>query len=251
MLTLPASCDGPPARSLAEVASWTDRERPALAAQPFPRLTGCNRGFLPFRPSATATPIGSAASSPAGFDLRLAAPGDGLRDPDGLAESPARRVEVVLPPGFTLNPSAANGLCLRRCRIRDHDPARRRLSRDLEDRRDRDESPVLDEPLAGRSTSGRGGGQLRRLARPRPRRPQPPPRPLGQTAGPAATRSRHRAHRHRRRRAAAAAALQTATELSAGTQGPAGDAAELRRPLPRSRSPHMRNRPRRSRSHRR
>jgi hypothetical protein len=108
MLSMPTFCDGPSLYSLAEVVPWGDRSRSVAAADPFPRMAGCNR--LPFRPSAPARATGSAASSPTGFDLRLELPGDGLQNRDGLAESALRRVELTLPEGFTVNPSAASGL---------------------------------------------------------------------------------------------------------------------------------------------
>ncbi len=107
MLTMPTSCDGP-SRSVGEVVPWTERSYPASVARAFPRMTGCGR--LPFQPSATATPTESSASSPSGLDLMLGARGVGLGSPEGLAESAVKGVEAILPGGFTLNPSAANGL---------------------------------------------------------------------------------------------------------------------------------------------
>jgi hypothetical protein len=108
MLTLPTSCDGPMLRSTAEVAPWADRLDPASAVDAFPPLTGCER--LSFQPSADATLGGSSASSPAGLDLTLATPGEGLRSPDRLAEATVERIRTTLPEGFTINPSAAGGL---------------------------------------------------------------------------------------------------------------------------------------------
>lgn len=108
MLSMPTSCEGPTLRSLAEFLPWDDRVRSVSTADPFPRMTGCNR--LPFRPSALARATGSAASSPSGFDLSFELPGDGLQNRDGFAESALKRVEVTLPEGYTVNPSAASGL---------------------------------------------------------------------------------------------------------------------------------------------
>jgi hypothetical protein len=108
MLTLPTDCGELGSASLVEVASWADREHPSSAADPFPPMSGCNR--LPFETSATARATASAASSPSGLGLSLEAPDDGVRNPNGLAESTVKRVEVTLPEEFTINPSAAGGL---------------------------------------------------------------------------------------------------------------------------------------------
>lgn len=108
MLTMPTSCGDLPSVSVAEVTSWVDRLHPASATRSFPRMIGCSR--LPIQPFATVAATRPSASSPSGLDLSLEARGVGLRNPDGLAESAAKRIEVLLPEGFTLNPSAANGL---------------------------------------------------------------------------------------------------------------------------------------------
>jgi hypothetical protein len=107
MLTMPTSCASPRS-SVAEVAPWTDRYHPAAATSPFPPMTGCDR--LPFRPVAATAATTSSTSSPSGLGLSLGTEGQGWRDPDALAESVAERIAVTLPQGFTINPSAANGL---------------------------------------------------------------------------------------------------------------------------------------------
>jgi hypothetical protein len=62
------------------------------------------RPTFSFQPSATAAASGTAATA------RLHIPQRGLADPDRLGTSDLKKTVVVLPPGLTLNPSAANGL---------------------------------------------------------------------------------------------------------------------------------------------
>ncbi len=71
-------------------------------------LLGCNK--VPFNPSISAAPTGKLAESPSGLAFKLSMPNSGLRNPDAIAEGQPKKVEVTLPEGMTLNPSAAEGL---------------------------------------------------------------------------------------------------------------------------------------------
>jgi hypothetical protein len=107
MLSMPTACDGPSLRSFATVVPWADRANPISVTDPFVQIVGCNR--VPFRPSASARVTSSAASSPSGFALILELP-RGPQNWDEVSESALRRVEVTLPEGVTVNPSAASDL---------------------------------------------------------------------------------------------------------------------------------------------
>jgi hypothetical protein len=108
----PTSC-GTPQMLSASAVSW---ESP-LATSPFPgastdaqgnpiALAGCAK--LDFSPSIKLTPETSATDTPTGLEANLRLPQD--EDPNGLAEADLKSAVVTLPPGFTLSPSAANGL---------------------------------------------------------------------------------------------------------------------------------------------
>ncbi len=72
-------------------------------------MNGCNQ--VPFSPSILASPTNSAASSSSGLDFRVDMPGIGLLSSKAkAAEGQAKKVEVALPEGVTVNPSQANGL---------------------------------------------------------------------------------------------------------------------------------------------
>jgi hypothetical protein len=71
-------------------------------------LSGCNQ--IPFSPRISATPSSRATESPSGLAFELSMPNDGLRPKDLVAEGQAKKVEVTLPEGVTVNPSQAEGL---------------------------------------------------------------------------------------------------------------------------------------------
>ena len=71
-------------------------------------LKGCNK--VPFDPAVDAAPTSKLAESPSGLSFELSMPNSGLLSKDGIAEGQPKRVEVTLPDGMTLNPSAAEGL---------------------------------------------------------------------------------------------------------------------------------------------
>jgi hypothetical protein len=71
-------------------------------------LSGCNQ--VPFNPTVATAPTSRSAGSPSGFDFSLTMPNAGLLNKDAIAEGQAKKVEVDLPEGMTINPSAGNGL---------------------------------------------------------------------------------------------------------------------------------------------
>jgi len=118
-LTLPTSCpldaEGEPAplSAQAEVDSWVHPEpvghRPLFAlTEPLQGMDGCNQ--LSFAPTISAAPTTVSASSPSGLDFNLDFDDEGLTSPDGTAQSQLKDTTVVLPEGFTINPSSGVGL---------------------------------------------------------------------------------------------------------------------------------------------
>jgi hypothetical protein len=115
-LTAPAACTGPLTMTW-ETDSWQNPGTWASgsvlthdsAEPPNPQgFTGC--GKVPFDPRVTAQPTSKAASSGSGLDFDLDFAQEGLLNPDGLAQSTAKRAEVTLPEGVTINPSIGEGL---------------------------------------------------------------------------------------------------------------------------------------------
>jgi len=73
-----------------------------------PSMSGCNQ--IPFDPEVTAAPTSKAAGSSSGLDFQLNMPNAGLLSKEAIAEGQAKKVEVTLPEGVTVNPSQAEGL---------------------------------------------------------------------------------------------------------------------------------------------
>ncbi|HEU5062849.1 MAG TPA: hypothetical protein VFT79_06820 [Solirubrobacterales bacterium] len=71
-------------------------------------LSGCNQ--IPFSPSISATPSSKATEGSSGLAFELDMPNAGLLNKDAVAEGQAKKVEVTLPKGVTVNPSQAEGL---------------------------------------------------------------------------------------------------------------------------------------------
>ena len=108
-LTAPRSCTGP-MEARFETDSW---QEPGVwleyTAQSSSELSGCEG--LPFDPQIDAAPTNSSASSASGLHFDLDIEDEGLTSFDkGPAGSDIKKAEVLLPEGFTLNPSAADGL---------------------------------------------------------------------------------------------------------------------------------------------
>jgi hypothetical protein len=75
------------------------------ATAPFPATTGCDQ--LSFNPSLYAQPTATASDTPSGVDVDLRVPQQ--TSPKVPSPSEIRATTVTLPPGFTINPSAADG----------------------------------------------------------------------------------------------------------------------------------------------
>ncbi len=71
-------------------------------------VDGCNK--LPFDPSITVAPDGTAASTPTGLTFGLHIGQEGVLNPEGLGSSALRDTKFVLPEGMQLSPAAADGL---------------------------------------------------------------------------------------------------------------------------------------------
>jgi hypothetical protein len=105
----PVSCTEP-RMFAAEVEPWNVPFGSSLSTGSFQQgpPTGCNQ--VPFDPQVEASPSSSQAESPSGLHFKLKMPNLGLLDKDAISEGQAKRVEVTLPEGVTINPSQANGL---------------------------------------------------------------------------------------------------------------------------------------------
>jgi hypothetical protein len=109
LLRLPVSC----ASSLdfdAEVEPWNTPlgsvvDTASFTGEP---LGGCDQ--VPFNPTVATAPTSKSAGSPSGFNFSLTMPNAGLLNKDAIAEGQAKKVEVDLPEGMTINPSSGDGL---------------------------------------------------------------------------------------------------------------------------------------------
>ena len=115
-LTLPTSCSGPAGmRTTVEADSWSEpgvfKNRESLLEEnsggPL-GLVGCNR--LPFEPSISVAPDGSAASTPSGLTVGVHVPQEGALNPTGLAPADVKDTTVTLPAGIQISPAGADGL---------------------------------------------------------------------------------------------------------------------------------------------
>jgi hypothetical protein len=113
-LTLPSSCEAPFETSVTE-DSWTAPSAStegtyslkSAVGEPV-GLDGCSQ--LPFSAEIEAAPDVQQSSSPSGLKVDVHVPQEASLNPQGLAGSDVRDINVTLPGGVTLNPSGANGL---------------------------------------------------------------------------------------------------------------------------------------------
>jgi hypothetical protein len=98
----PTTCSGPLTAS-GETLAY-DGETDSIVT-PFPAITGCDQ--LTFAPSLSAQPTTTEADSPSGLDVELVVP----QTLSATTPSPSqiRGATLKLPPGFTINASAADG----------------------------------------------------------------------------------------------------------------------------------------------
>jgi hypothetical protein len=106
-MTNPASCDE--TREVGFVlTSYELPQFPVSGSALFPSITGC--GLVGFAPQTSAKPTSEQASTGTGLDYEASFPATGLEYGSLLYDSEAKRAEVVLPEGMTVNPSEAVGL---------------------------------------------------------------------------------------------------------------------------------------------
>ncbi len=98
----PTTCGVPLTASL-EVDSYDDGVEQAQV--PWPATTGCDQ--LSFNPSLFAEPTTSSSDSPSGIQVNLHVPQQ--VSPSVPSPSEIRTATITLPPGFTINPNAADG----------------------------------------------------------------------------------------------------------------------------------------------
>ncbi|MDX6634085.1 MAG: hypothetical protein QOF06_288 [Solirubrobacterales bacterium] len=109
-LRQPVSCVTPNIFGV-ELEPWNTPLGSAVEEAEFsgPSMVGCNQ--VPFNPTIGASATSKLASNPSGFDFNLQMPNFGLLNPNATAaEGQAKKVEVTLPKGMTINPSQGDGL---------------------------------------------------------------------------------------------------------------------------------------------
>jgi hypothetical protein len=106
-MTNPTSCQ-PNQHVDFTTTSYALPGRSFQASAPLPQITGCEK--LSFEPSMSLRPSTRAADSPSGMTAELGFSQEGLQYSNTLAPADLRKAVVTLPAGFTLNPSAAEGL---------------------------------------------------------------------------------------------------------------------------------------------
>jgi hypothetical protein len=111
LLRQPVSCASPLDFGL-EVEPWNVPVGSVVDTASFSGdpLLKCNQ--VPFDPTISAAPTSKLAETPTGLDFRLDMPNSGLTNREGVAEGQAKKVEVTLPEGMTINPSQAEGLAV-------------------------------------------------------------------------------------------------------------------------------------------
>lgn len=73
-----------------------------------PNMSGCNQ--VSIDPEISASPTSKLAGNPSGLDFRLTMPNSGLTKKEAIAEGQAKKIELILPKGMTVNPSQGEGL---------------------------------------------------------------------------------------------------------------------------------------------
>jgi hypothetical protein len=98
----PTTCVGP-LKSTIDVLAYDGEETHGEA--PWPATTGCDK--LSFAPSLAAAPTTTETDSASGLAVDLTVPQ--FEDPETPSPSELRATRVTLPPGFSINPNAADG----------------------------------------------------------------------------------------------------------------------------------------------
>jgi hypothetical protein len=109
LLREPVACKAPLSFT-AEVEPWNLPAGGIVGMSSFvaPALSGCSH--IPFNPTVAAAPSNTSADGPSGLNFAISLPNDGLLGPNAIAEGQAKKIEVTMPVGVTVNPSQASGL---------------------------------------------------------------------------------------------------------------------------------------------
>jgi hypothetical protein len=102
MMQNPTSCSGPLLSTMVTVSYDLGTDE---ASAPWPETTGCDR--LSFNPSLAANPTTTNTDTASGVEVVLKVPQP--QDPNVPSQSELKANTVTMPPGFSLNPSAAAG----------------------------------------------------------------------------------------------------------------------------------------------
>lgn len=102
-LSNPTTCGVETLASTIDITAYDNGK--THAEYPWPATTGCSQ--LDFNPSLAANPTTTAADTPSGIDVDLTVPQ--TLTPGTPSPSAIRGTTVTLPPGFTVNPNAADG----------------------------------------------------------------------------------------------------------------------------------------------
>ena len=108
-LTLPRSCEGP-AITRFEVRSWQEPDAPVTGFHEGPAFSGCEKPAALFSPGVTSRATTDSAETGTGLDFSIDFDDEGLKNPDGIAQSDIEKAVVTLPEGVTVNPSVGEGL---------------------------------------------------------------------------------------------------------------------------------------------
>ncbi|MGN6258288.1 MAG: hypothetical protein ACTHN3_11150 [Solirubrobacterales bacterium] len=108
-MRMPVQCSSPLDFGL-ELEPWNVPIGSLVDSKPYTSeaLRGCNR--VPFDPSTQSSPSSKLAENPSGLEFELDMPNANLLNKDGIAEGQAKKVEVTLPEGMSINPSEGEGL---------------------------------------------------------------------------------------------------------------------------------------------
>ena len=113
-LTLPTSCEAPLKTTLSvdsvqEPGVFESKSIPSLDDGGNPAaLNDCEA--VPFSPQLAVQPSSRLAESSSGLDVEVKLPNVDQESPNGTAETEPEKVELALPEGVTVNPSAAEGI---------------------------------------------------------------------------------------------------------------------------------------------
>jgi hypothetical protein len=112
-LSLPTDCEHGPYDVPLEVQSWkgTSNRETITSHDDEGNPAGVNHcEKVPFTPSIAVQPSTRNATNPSGLEFDMKIPDTGLLNPEGLAQANLKKAVVTLPEGYTLNPSAGEGL---------------------------------------------------------------------------------------------------------------------------------------------